>query len=140
MPKKNGKSETTRQQKLIKLITDNLGNPEGTKTMYELMILAGYSPESARQQSNILAGVREDLEPIVARLKDHREEIITQMVKKISKAKYRDLTDALDKTTKNIQLLSGKATERPNNVITGLENLTDEQLDELIKDRKNRAG
>lgn len=30
------------------------------------------------------------------------------MVKKMPKAKYRDLTDALDKLTKNIQLLQAK--------------------------------
>jgi len=29
-----------------------------------------------------------------------------------AKAKYRDLMDGLDKTTKNIQLLSGKETSR----------------------------
>jgi len=32
--------------------------------------------------------------------------------KKLSKEKYRDMIDGLDKLTKNIQLLNGGATER----------------------------
>jgi DNA-binding MarR family transcriptional regulator len=110
MPKKNSKSLTERQRKLVKLVTENFRNPEGTKTMYELMLLAGFSEESARQQTNILSGIREQLQPIVQAAVDHRNEVMQEMGKKIGKAKYRDLTDAFDKLTKNIQLLSGGKT------------------------------
>ena len=110
MPRKNRKSLTEHQKKLIKLITENLGNDEGTKSMYELMLAAGYSEESARQQSNTLAGIREELQPIVQEMMEHRNAVIAHMKKSINKAKYRDLTDALDKLTKNIQLLSGGKT------------------------------
>ncbi|HKQ06135.1 MAG TPA: hypothetical protein VJ464_13450 [Blastocatellia bacterium] len=135
------KKLTEHQKKLIRLITDNLGNSGPAKTLEELMLEAGYSPESARQQSNIMAGIRPQLEPIIEKLQTRRDraaEAITD--KKLDKASARDAAYVVDLLTKNIQLLSGKATERPNNVITGLENLSDEQLDELIKDRKNRAG
>ena len=110
MPKKKRPTLTEHQKKLIKLITDNLGNPEETKTMYDLMLLAGYSEESAHQQSNILAGIREHLTPIVTEMEQHRNDVVAEMRKKLPKAKYRDLTDALDKLTKNIQLLSGGKT------------------------------
>lgn len=135
------KKLTEHQKKLIRLITDNLGNSEPAKTLEELMLEAGYSPESARQQSNIMAGIRPQLDPIIEKLQARRDkaaEAITD--KKLDKASARDSAYVVDVLTKNIQLLSGKATERPNNVITGLESLTDEQLDEFIKGRKNRAG
>jgi hypothetical protein len=110
MPKKNGKSLTERQKKLIKLISENIGNPEGTKTMYQMMLDAGFEESTAKQQSEILSGIREELQPIVQAAIDHRKQVIAEMVKKMGKAKYRDLTDAFDKLTKNIQLLSGGKT------------------------------
>jgi hypothetical protein len=118
MPKKTSKIDTQRQRKLIKLITENFGNPETTKTLQELMLLSGYSEESARQQSNILAGIKERLEPIVSEMTEHRNDVVAEMRKKLPKAKYRDLTDALDKLTKNIQLLSGGRTESNEFILT----------------------
>jgi lantibiotic modifying enzyme len=66
--------------------------------------------------------------PLLQRLEEERDRAISMMRKRISKAKYRDLTDSMDKLTKNIQLLSGKATE---NVAVGVKHLTDDQLAEL---------
>jgi len=141
MPKKNQKTLTEHQKKLITLIAENLGNTEDTKSLEELMLLAGYSPASARQQSGIMAGIRPQLEPIIEKLIARREKAAESITdKKLDKASARDSAYVVDVLTKNIQLLSGKATERPNNVITGLENLTDEQLDEFIKARKTRTG
>lgn len=140
MPKKNQPTDTEKQKKLLKLISENIGISGSTKSMYQMMLEAGYSESTAKQQSGILAGIQDKLDPIVQAMIDHREKVLEQMKEKLPKAQYHNLIEALDKLTKNIQLLSGKATERPNNVITGLENLTDEQLDEFIKDRKNRTG
>jgi phage terminase small subunit len=126
------KIQTDKQRKLVRLLSENLGLAK-PKTMLEMMIEAGYSDETARQQSSVLAGIRV---PIVNEMQRHPDEVIKRMRMQISKAKYRDLTDAIDKLTKNIQLLRGEATERPNNVITGLEHLTDDQLDSFIAGRK----
>lgn len=104
------KIQTDKQRKLLKLLSENLGLGK-PKTLYDMMLEAGYEESTARQQSLTLRGIREELNPIVARLEKHREKIIARMEKEISKARYRDLTDALDKVTKNIQLLSGGATE-----------------------------
>jgi len=49
--------------------------------------------------------------PIVQKLEDERNAIIERLKKTRNKAKYRDLMDGLDKTTKNIQLLTGGKTE-----------------------------
>jgi hypothetical protein len=133
------KIQTDKQRKLVKLVSENLGLAK-PKTMMEMMLEAGYSDESARQQSTILVGIRDELDPIVQKLEAHRLKVIDRLSKKLDAASYRDLTDSLDKLTKNIQLLRGKATERPNNVITGLEHLTDEQLAALISGRATPTG
>ena len=98
---------TQRQKKLIKLISENLGNKGKTKTMYKMFLEAGFSETSAKQQSNILSGIKDKVAPIVDRLEKERDNALNQLSKKINKAKYRDLVDAIDKLTKNIQLLSG---------------------------------
>jgi hypothetical protein len=66
--------------------------------------------------------------PLVQRLEKERDAVIKRMRAVRNKAKYRDLVDSVDKLTKNIQLLSGKATE---NVAVGVKHLTDAQLAEL---------
>jgi hypothetical protein len=53
-------------------------------------------------------------EHIVDELLIEREKIINGLNRVRSRAKYRDLIDGLDKTTKNIQLLTGKDTEKIN--------------------------
>lgn len=51
------------------------------------------------------------MKPIVEQLEAEREAIIARLRVTRNKAKYRDLIDGLDKTTKNIQLLSGEPTD-----------------------------
>ena len=51
------------------------------------------------------------MKPIIEQLEEERQRAITMLRKKISKAQYHHLVEALDKMTKNIQLLSGKETE-----------------------------
>lgn len=52
-----------------------------------------------------------EIQPLVQRLEVERDAIIERLKSTRDKAKYRDLIDGLDKITKNIQLLSGGATE-----------------------------
>lgn len=108
------KIQTDKQRKLVKLLSENVGLPK-PKTMLEMMLDAGYSEETARQQTGILNGIREELDPIVAELEAHRTEVLARMRKEFSKARYRDLSDSMDKLTKQVQLLSGKATDRHDN-------------------------
>ena len=112
MPKRNNpKKRTERQKKLIFLILENFRNPEKTETMYSMMLKAGYSETSATEQATTLAGIKDDVSPIVNKLKDEREKAIKALSGKMKDAKYRDLVDAIDKFTKNAQLLSGKSTD-----------------------------
>jgi hypothetical protein len=54
---------------------------------------------------------RAEIAPLVQRLEEERDAVIKRMKAVRGKAKYRDLVDSVDKLTKNIQLLSGRATE-----------------------------
>lgn len=51
-------------------------------------------------------------QPIIEAMEEERRQIIEELKKKRNKAKYRDLMDGLDKITKNVELLSGRETER----------------------------
>ena len=56
--------------------------------------------------------IEEGKKPLLERLIIERDRALQAMKGKISKAKYRDLVDSVDKITKNVQLLSGGDTER----------------------------
>jgi len=111
------KRTTGKQAKLLKLITENFGK-EKPLSMYEMMLLSGFSEESARQQSNVLAGIQEELQPIVKRLETQRDEAVKALALRLPRASYRDLIDAVDKLTKNIQLLSGGKTSNDKVTLT----------------------
>jgi hypothetical protein len=117
------KRQTDKQAKLVKLISENVGLAK-PKTLLEMMLEAGYEESTARQQSGILNGIQDQLDPIVQKLEAHRLKVIDRLAKKLDAATYRDLTDSLDKLTKNIQLLRGKPTERPEHRIEGFNYLT----------------
>lgn len=106
------KTLTQRQQKLLDIISENLGNKGSTKSMYKMMLEAGYSESSAKQQSTLLAGIEDELDSIVSKLEKARDRAIERLEETVGKAEYRDLSNAIDKFTKQIQLLSGEATER----------------------------
>jgi len=110
MPKKNRKTLTVKQQKLIKLLSENLSNTGFTKTMTQMMIEAGYSETTARQQTCILSALEDETAPILNKLIEERDRAIEALKGKIGKAKYRDLVDAVDKLIKASQLLRGKPT------------------------------
>ena len=103
---------TENQQKLVKEILGNFGNKGFTKTMTQMMIDSGYSKESAREQSNILVGIKDEFEPVLKQLETKRQLAIREINSdKLSDAKARDLAYIVDILTKNIQLLSGGETE-----------------------------
>ena len=64
--------------------------------MYQIMLEAGYSESTAKQQSGILAGIQDKLAPIVQAMIDHREKVLEQMKEKLPKAQYHNLIEALE--------------------------------------------
>ena len=110
----SAKKQTIRQKKLIKIFSENFGVLKGKsqKTIYEMMIDAGFSKSTAKQQSTVLAGVKSELQTIADKLIMQRDKALRRLDKTISKAEYKDLVTAIDKFTKNIELLSGRPTDR----------------------------
>lgn len=104
---------TPKQQKLIKLVLENLGNPKNTKTLGELILAAGYSEATAKNPKLIFKSpeIKEGLSDFVSSLEDKRKQAITYITpQKLAKAQARDLAYLTDIFTKNIQLLNGGKT------------------------------
>lgn len=100
---------TPQQRNAVKLIEEAiLGNT--TESLYDLLQRAGYSAESARQQSNVMAGIRQHLDPFVAKLVVERDRAIDAMKVKIDFASYSDVALAAHRLTHDIRLLSGQST------------------------------
>lgn len=107
---------TPKQEKLIKLLVENLGTPNNTKTLGEMLLEAGYSKNQSDNPYQILESetVKEGMKDVVSKMEIERERAIKLLEKTSKKAKYRDLVDGIDKFTKNIQLLTGGDTEKQN--------------------------
>src|SRR3990167_6546433 len=106
---------TQRQKKLITLIIQNLGTPNNTKTMGELMLEAGYSESQSRYPSRIFNSpvVQDGISDFVGKLDDKRKQAVTHITEtKLKKSSGRDLAYITDILTKNHQLLTGGSTEK----------------------------
>jgi hypothetical protein len=68
------KIQTDKQRKLVKLLSENVGLAK-PKTMLQMMLEAGYTEETARQQSGILRGVQEELDPSLRSLRPTDSEL-----------------------------------------------------------------
>ena len=83
----------------------------------EIANISEIAPKHGYAKSTAISGevqktksYQEEIEPVIEMLMVERKRAITLMHKKISKAKYRDLVESIDKLTKNIQLLTGGRT------------------------------
>lgn len=88
----------------------------------------GYSDNTADNPKNITEtkSYKEEVRPLVEQLEAERQAVVTRLMVVRDKASYRDLIDGLDKITKNIQLLTGRATEN-----IGMGVLSDEDKSKL---------
>lgn len=82
----------------------------------KIALKKGYSKTTAKTPKNITntKSYQNEIRPLIVRLEEARNRAVELLETKEGKAKYRDLMDGIDKLTKNIQLLSGKATENVN--------------------------
>lgn len=81
----------------------------------------GYSETTSTVPSLVTdtKSYREVINPVVEAMERERDRIIVALSKKnLSKEKYRDMIDGLDKLTKNVQLLSGGRTSNESIKIT----------------------
>ena len=95
----------------------------------KIAIKKGYSPKTANSgQVQKTKTYKAELAPLVTRLEQERDAIVEALKKKRGKAKYRDLIDGLDKVTKNLQLLTGGATQ---NIAIGVKKMNDDELQRI---------
>jgi hypothetical protein len=106
---------TPKQEKLIKLILDNMGTLGSTKTMGELLKEAGYSESIQKNPYLILQSdaVKEGINEVAEQIESLRSKALTELqARDLSGEQYRDVIKAVDVLTKNHQLLTGGETER----------------------------
>jgi phage terminase small subunit len=105
---------TPKQSKLVNLLIENYGHKGKTKTLGALMIEAGYSESSAVNPQLIINDeMREILNPVIEKMEKIRTKALDSITDdKLENASARDNAAIADTLTKNIQLLSGKETER----------------------------
>lgn len=105
---------TPKQTKLISLLIDNYGRKGKAKTLGELIIQAGYSPQSAHNpQIVITEEMKETLQPLIKKMETVRTNALDKITEdKLEQGSARDNAYIADILTKNIQLLNGGATER----------------------------
>lgn len=100
---------TPLQANAIALLQDRILG-KNTLSVEEILLKAGYSPESAKQQTNVLYGIRQHLDPFVERLERLRDAALDKMEIAIESASYADATRAVHTLTHNIRLTQGKTT------------------------------
>lgn len=90
-----------------------LANPGKSKK--QVLKEAGYSDGMAKNPQDVIesVGYKEAAKPFVEQMEEERQRLIDSMkTKSLDEVGYRDHVASVDTFTKNIQLLSGRATER----------------------------
>ena len=107
---------TPKQKKLVTLLKQTLLDKTGTKTLAELMIMAGYSDKTAINPSAKVLNapvVQNELKEFIDLLDEKAKMAFNALTqKKIDNSSGRDVAYIGDIVVKNKQLLSGNATER----------------------------
>ncbi|ABE61213.1 hypothetical protein Nham_0317 [Nitrobacter hamburgensis X14] len=119
---------TLKQQRAIQLLYTEVTRPTG-KSIVQILKDAGYAEESARQWTNIMAGLRPHLKPALDWMEIHRQKVMAKMDEHLEYATYDELRKSLASLTEAIQLLGGKPTA---NIAISAE--VRHRIDELIED------
>jgi hypothetical protein len=94
----------------IRILVDS----RGKTSVSAAMRAAGYSPATAKNPKNLTETreYQEEMRRFVVDLVQHRRKVLDRMDETIDDADYGKLTSALDTVTRNVQLLTGRATGR----------------------------
>ena len=103
-----------KQQKFVDLLIENYGKKGKTKSLGSLMIEAGYSEASAINPKLLINDeMMETISPIINKMESIRKRALDYITdEKLENSNPRNNAYIIDTLTKNIQLLSGKETER----------------------------
>lgn len=122
--------ESQAAKQVAREVLETIGKGE-IPNISKIAVKKGYSPTTAG--SGLVTKTKSYqrvIAPFVVKLEQERERAINALKGKIGKAKYRDLVDAIDKLTKNHQLLTGGATA---NVALGVKKLKDDELERIAE-------
>lgn len=110
--KKTTNKRSENAKAVAREVSETIGNQK--KVNFGKIIGKRYSTSTSKTPQRVTEtkSYQEEMKPVLDQLITERQRALDGLKLKISKAKYRDLNDAIDKLTKNIQLLSGGATER----------------------------
>lgn len=136
--KKDGRTDTARQQKLVKLILENIGTKGKTKSMYQMMLESGYAESTAHEQSGILSVIKEkpEVKNIVVRLEAMRDKAMRALEKKdLNKIDANSVARMMRDLNHDIELLSGRPTERGDDEVS-LNPEDRERLDKILEVNK----
>ena len=105
---------TPKQQKFVDLLIDNYGAKGKTKSLGALMLEAGYSESSTINPKLLITDeMKEAISPVIEKMEKIRTKALDSITdEKLEASNPRDNAYIADTLTKNIQLLSGKETER----------------------------
>lgn len=106
---------TPKQEKLIRIVLENMGTTNGTKTMGEMLKEAGYSEAIQKNPYLIFQSeaVQEGMKSVAEDMDVLRKNALSELkARDLEKEPYRDVIKAVDILTKNHQLLTGGETER----------------------------
>lgn len=131
---------TPKQEKVIKLLLENLGKPNNTKTLGELLLEAGYAQSVADNPFLVLESeaVKDGLQEFVKDMEKKRKNALKEITDaKLKETSAKDAASIVDTLTKNIQLLSGKATENTDVNLKSAKEMTEEEVNEFLKAKLN---
>ena len=120
-------------RKVAKVVSENIRKGKRVN-LGKILRKTGYSKSVSLKPKLVTStkSYKDEMDDVVKKMKEERDRALNLMRKKIGKAKYRDLTDGVDKMTKNVQLLEGKPTE--------INKLTTEDVEERIKQLRAIGG
>jgi hypothetical protein len=119
---------TLLQQRAIDALRREIVRPTN-KSMVQILKDAGYAPESAKQWTNIMEGIRPHLQPTLDWMEVHRQKVMAKMDENLEYATYDELRKSLEALTNGVQLLGGKPTQ---NIAISAE--VRHKIDTLIED------
>lgn len=113
-------------------VSEAIGNKQPVD-LGKIIRKQGYSKSTSKTPKRVTEtkSYKAVMKPIVEQLEEERQRAVELLKGQISKAKYRDLVDGVDKLTKNIQLLTGKETERVGFSLSKMFNETQDDKPEL---------
>lgn len=132
---------TPKQEKLIKLLLENVGTEGETKSLGAMLKEAGYSPAIQKNPKLILESetIQEGISDAVKDLEELRAKALNELkARNLEEEPLRDVVKAVDTYTKNHQLLSGGKTA--NIGVDNLSDTPDDELDRLIAEGESGEG